>query len=217
MWKCRVHVRELDRVLSQGPKLLNAHIARMVVLYHDLQLELFATAADRVKELELLTKEHRQMYFIRRSIGTIAEFAEEVRLLDQLPEFTEIKRGFDGVTIKRWDKSVRFFNRREPYIEKIRNDFGGHFGLKAAIHAIENLTPYAALLEFNVDSVRRRAGVKMEFAGELVALAMGRHRLAKDSNDHYRLMFRLTLAAGGHSARLVHMLALLYLEQRFTG
>src|SRR5207249_2273764 len=66
MWKYRVFVRELDRVFSRGPKLLNAHIARMVVLYHDLQLEMFATAADRVKELELLTKEHLQMYFIRR-------------------------------------------------------------------------------------------------------------------------------------------------------
>src|SRR5439155_15113807 len=36
MWKYRVFVRELDRVFSRGPKLLNAHIARMVVLYHDL-------------------------------------------------------------------------------------------------------------------------------------------------------------------------------------
>jgi hypothetical protein len=52
MWKFRVYVRELDRVFSRGPKLLDAHIARMVVLHHDLQLEMFATAADRVKELE---------------------------------------------------------------------------------------------------------------------------------------------------------------------
>jgi len=217
MWKYRVYVRELDRVFARGPRVLNAHIARMVVLYHDLQLEMFATAADRVKELELLTKEHRQMYFIRRSVGTLAEFAEETRLLDELPEFREIKRGLDKDTRKRWDKSVRFFKRREPYIEKIRNDFGGHFGLKAALHAVDNLTPYPACLEYNRDSVRRRAGVKMEFAGELVALAMGRHRLSQESQDHLRLMFRLTLAAGGHSARLVHILALFWLEARFKG
>ena len=132
-----------------------------------------------------------------------------------VPEFGEFKRGLGSDDLRMWNKSVRFFKRREPYIEQIRNDFGGHFGLKAAIHAIESLTSYPAALEYRRDFVRRRAGVKMEFAGELVALAMGRHRLGKESQDHYRLMFRLTLAAGGHSARLVHMLALAYLEPRF--
>jgi hypothetical protein len=102
-------------------------------------------------------------------------------------------------------------------IEKIRNDFGGHFGLKAAIHAVENLTSYPACLEYSRDSVRRRAGAKTEFAGELVALAMGRHPLAKQSKDHFRLMFRLTRVAAGRAAQLVHMLALLHLEPRFRG
>ena len=34
-------------------------------------------------------------------------------LLDELPEFSEVKRGFDADTRKRWNKSVRFFKRRE--------------------------------------------------------------------------------------------------------
>lgn len=43
MWKVRAYVRELNRVFSLVRSFWNAHIARIVVLYHDLELELFAT------------------------------------------------------------------------------------------------------------------------------------------------------------------------------
>jgi hypothetical protein len=40
-----------------------------------------------------------------------------------------------------WDAAIRFFDTNEPLLRSIRNDIGGHFGLKAALNALSMLQP----------------------------------------------------------------------------
>ena len=106
------------------------------VLYEDLRLETMAASEVSLPMLEAIGLEHRRIYFARRSIGTLREMAETVRLLDALPTFLPIKDDFDETSAIRWRKAVRFFLKWEPYIERIRHDVSGHFGLKPAVFAL---------------------------------------------------------------------------------
>ena len=101
---------ELRQVFrSEENRIVDAHIARLCVLYEDLNLELSAITADDIPE-------YRRYYFLRRSIGTLCEFAEGVRLLNACPEFEEIKTTFDAHAAETWDLAVTFFkNPRGRY------------------------------------------------------------------------------------------------------
>ena len=85
-WKSKFYVKELDRVFTNG-SLLDAHISRVAVLYEDLRLEMMAASEVSLPTLDTIGMEHRRIYFARRSIGTLRELAEAIRLLDELPEF----------------------------------------------------------------------------------------------------------------------------------
>ena len=93
-WKSKFYVKELDRVFTNG-SLLDAHISRVAVLYEDLRLEMMAASEVSLPTLDTIGMEHRRIYFARRSIGTLRELAEAIRLLDELPEFQPVRDSFD--------------------------------------------------------------------------------------------------------------------------
>src|SRR5207245_1022653 len=109
--------------------LLDAHVARLCVLFEDLRIETYAIIEDSLPTLDFTGEAYRRNYFLRRSIATVVEIAEEIRLLDQLDVFKRIKFSFDEAAFDKWNKAVRFFRRYEPFLELVRNDIGGHFGL----------------------------------------------------------------------------------------
>jgi hypothetical protein len=63
-WKFRIYVQPLDRVFHPG-NALDAHIARVAVLYEDLRLENLAASEDSIPKLDRnpdrrLSREQRQ-------------------------------------------------------------------------------------------------------------------------------------------------------------
>jgi hypothetical protein len=216
-WKWKVYVNTLDRVfggVSKEEKELNAHMMRVSVLHEDLRIENLALAEPSLPGLDTIGVDYRRMYFIRRSIATVREFAEALPALDSCAGFHSIKNRLNETERAMWDKSVRFFRRNYLYIQKIRNDFGGHFGYGPAWHAVKNLQETVAVLEYKHSSVGRRIQIRLKFAGEVVAIGMGHHKRGDTSKDHFRLMFRLALAAFAHSTRCVELLTLIYFEPR---
>jgi hypothetical protein len=140
MIKSRIRAKNLQHVFTlPSERLLHAHIARLSVLYEDLRIETYGIIEESLPALDFTDEAYRRNYFLRRSIATLFEFAEELRLLHRLDNFAEIQSKFDELSLKRWNKAVRFFGRHERYFEKVRNDIGGHFGLNAAIHAISDI------------------------------------------------------------------------------
>jgi hypothetical protein len=216
-WKYLILVSRLNRVFGRGSQRLNAHIMRVAVLYEDMRLENIAAAEESIPALDKIGKEYRLFYFIRRSIATVREFAEALPALDAAEEFVEIRARFSTSDRKSWDKSVRFFRRNYKYIQKIRNDFGGHFGFAPARHAAKELNDTAVTLEFEANRLGRRVNVRHKYAGEIVALGMGHHKRGATSKDHFRLMARLALAGFAHAARCVHFLTLYYIAPQFEG
>ena len=88
-------MRELTKVFPSGhDEMLHAHILRLAVLYEDLRIELYGIAEDSMPKLDGTDERYRKNYFLRRSIATLVEFAETVRILNECDEFQPIKDSF---------------------------------------------------------------------------------------------------------------------------
>jgi hypothetical protein len=157
-------------------------MARLYVLYEDLRIEAFGCAADYIKGVDILDPPddysskaqvgaYRRHYFLRRSIGTMYEFAEGLRILDANEEFAEIKAQWPPELKTLWDSGISFFHEKEAFIKKVRHDVGGHFSSSAALYAAKHLlegTP--GVLELSYDD-QGRMDAKFHFAGAIAAAA----------------------------------------------
>src|SRR5262249_51580354 len=160
-------------------------------LYEDLRIELFAIREDSIPGIDVLDPadenaesrdigKYRRNYFLKRSVGTLYEFAEGLRLLNSCPDFAQIKSAFDDETKRSWDAASEFFNSEEVLVKRVRNDIGGHFGSKAAIYATAKLSPKAVgKIEFRVDPHDAR----LNFAGDIAAAAFNRHLPGATAED----------------------------------
>jgi hypothetical protein len=143
----KIRAKRINQIFRHGSD-YDSRLARLAVLYEDLRLENLGASAKSIDALDSSGVDVRRVYFIRRSIATVREFAEALRLLDEYPEFAPIRAKFDSQRQTMWGKSnERFFARREPYFGRIRNDFGGHFGEPAARFAINHLHDGAVAFE----------------------------------------------------------------------
>jgi hypothetical protein len=204
-------MRELSRVFAgQGP-ILAAHIARVCVLYEDLRIELYATAEPSIALLDKTDEHYRRHYFLRRCIATLFEFAEALRLLDARKEFHTVKTNFNAPLVESWDGAVNFFGKHEALLKLVRNDIGGHFGLKAAVYGVANVDPS------NPEKIEVREGnVYLHFAGEIAAAATMQH-LEGPTVAHKFENFMQTVVVPGfkHATKSVQCVAVAYLWERF--
>ena len=119
--------------------MFSAKIARLCVLYEDLRIELLAIEAEAIPELDAVSSEIRRHYFLRRSIATLHEFSQALRLVNESNEFqNRVKTQFDAASSHRWQMAIRFFDRVDKLLRDVRNDVGGHFGLIAALYAVRH-------------------------------------------------------------------------------
>ncbi len=133
----------LGKLLHGQDKMIHAHIARLAVLYKDLRIEVHEIVEPSVPLLDATDERYCKNYFLRRCIATLVEFAETVRLLDECDVFKPIKKGLDKKIRPYWSGAVRFFRQHEPFLKKVRNDIGGHFGSMAADCAVRHVGPEA--------------------------------------------------------------------------
>jgi hypothetical protein len=225
----QTRVAELRRIFRSDQKqLIDAFIARLCVLYEDLRIELFAISADGIPLLDILDPaeensepqnrgKYRRYYFLRRSIGTLYEFAEGLRLLGNRPELAQVLATSDADITALWNEAINFFRSKERIIEQVRNDIGGHFGSKAAIYAVAKLTPEAVgKVELRYDRQRLRVGFRLNFAGDIAATAFVRHLPGATVQEKVENFMQGVLAEGySHATNSADVLAALHLWPRF--
>jgi hypothetical protein len=205
-------MRELTKVFRSGPgEMVHAHVGRLAVLYEDLRIELHGIAEPSMPMLDGTDERYRANYFLRRSIGTLVEFAETIRLLNTCDEFQPIKENLNKDIRPYWDKGVCFFQRHEGFFRNVRNDIGGHFGSVAATFAVRNVSPEAVgKLEVRADKT-----VRLHFVGELVATATLRHLFGSTNEHKFQRLIRTAILGFRHATRCTHCVTVGYLWERF--
>jgi len=170
----------LRQVFSAGEnRQLNAKLARLCLLYEDLRVEMLGIAEPSIPALDVLNAEehnkdapeqigkYRRYYFVRRSIGTVREFAEALRLIKDDPALQFGAAELDQDAKATLSSAITFFETNEALLTAIRNDLGGHFGQKAALNAIDRLSPDA----FSAIELVDGKDLRLRFAGEIAASA----------------------------------------------
>ncbi len=205
-------MRELTEVFASAyGEMAHAHMARLAVLYEDLRIELTGAAEVSIPILDSTDERYRRNYFLRRSIATLVEFAETIRLLDECPEFRAVRARFNTELKDRWGKGLRFFQRHERFFKNVRNDIGGHFGLTAALYAVTNLKPEAV----GKIEARDERTMHLHFAGELVATATLRNLQASTNEQRFSRLLRTAVTGFRHATECTHCVAFAYLWERF--
>jgi len=205
-------MRALEEVFACGRgEMAHAHMARLAVLYEDLRIELTATATVSIPVLDITDERYRRNYSLRRCIATLVEFADTIRLLDKCPEFQAVKPRFGAEAGKYWDRGLRFFQRHEQLLKRVRNDIGGHFGQEAAVFAVANFRPDAV----GKIELRDERTIHLNFAGEVVATAFFRHLLGSTPEQKFSRLLRTVKVGFRHATRCTHCVAFGYLWERF--
>jgi len=208
----KIRMRELRKVFPAdvNSRDLSARIVRLCVLYEDLRIELMAIAQKSIRVLDATDRRYTKNYFLRRSIATLFEFAEGLRLLNDSKEFSGVIASFPQDIRERWDAAVGFFKDNEDFLQKIRNDIGGHFGEEAARFTISNLdTDAVGKIEI------KGRHIHLHFAGELAATATSRHLPGRNSQEKFSALLQKCVAGYKQATTCVHSLAVVYLWSKF--
>jgi hypothetical protein len=131
---------------------------------------------------------------VRRSIGTIREFAQALRLINDDPDFQPNALKYVEEAKATWDSAITFFEKNESLLRAIRNDIGGHFGHRAALNALDKLRPDAYS---SIELVDGRE-LRLQFAGELAASALLRHLQNDDIKEYKALLRAITYLTNQH-------------------
>ena len=213
--KSKTLFKEIRRVFFFSE--MHALIARLSVLYEDLRIETFGIIEEELPRLDYTDKSYRKNYFLRRSVGTLIEVAEAIRMLDQNPDFQLVKASFDDRHRIRWNRAIRFFKRFQPLLQLVRNDIGGHFGHAAARYAIQNMESSVVGRIEIAREAPNRAGVKLHFAGEIVVNAMLRHRRSDAPEVYVSRLYRIIALGYGQAIKSIDSINAYYLWNRFRG
>ncbi len=214
--KTLIRMKELRSVFaSSSCEVLQANIARFAVLYEDLRIETLAIAESSIPKLDSTDVRYRRNYFLRRSIATLVELAETLRLLNGDKDFAIIKAGFRPEIRQMWEEASEFFDSNEGIFGKVRNDIAGHFGVSAALYAVSNLLPTAVgKIEIVFDDAHR-FDAKLQFAGEIVSTASFRHIPGATSEQKASYLIGRAVAGYRHATRCVQAVTVSHLWEKF--
>ena len=203
-------------------------VARLCVLYEDLRIETFACAAESLPRLDVLDPveegdgspmavgRYRRNYFLRRSIATIKELIDSLEQLERNSEFVRIRNDFDAEVRALWDESFGYLDGQKAFMNKLRDDVGGHFGEQAAAYSVSHFSPDAiGRLEFRMDDQRHRTEPRLLFAGEIAATAMLRHLPGGGPPVEIQRMIKNCAECYRHATSCVHAVIATILVPRF--
>lgn len=193
---------------------LHALVACLCVLFEDLRIEINGQIEEDLKRLDECGTTYRNLYFLRRSIATLHEFAEILRDLDRLPSFQLIRLRFDVGSEIQWKRATTYFRKYSSYIARLRNNVGGHFGKQAGEGVIKALHPDATgALEVLLNEKGGRA--RLLFASELAATGLLDHVAGSDPAAKIRRLFKHALVAYRFAITAVDCVSVTYLWDRF--
>jgi len=209
--------KKLREVFDPARLEFNAILGRLSVLFEDLRIEEYASRIDGLGQLDDVGRGYRKIYFLRRSIATLVEFASAIEMLDQRPEFRKLKRDFNADCTSRWNESVKYFIDWKKYLSEIRADFGGHFDHGSACHAIAEMHPETVgeLVVVKHDE-EKTGGVRLKYAMEIVGSAMTRRKPAdQEDRTYFHEMFVVVRAGSQMAVKAIHTLSVVYLLEKF--
>lgn len=213
--KSKTYFKALNRVLTDSD--LDIKVARLAVLYEDLQVEVRGIAARRLKYLDFTDEKYRRLYFIRRAVATLVEYGGALVRLDQCPEFAKIRERFSPRELQQWSEAKHFFDENKAVLANVRNHIGGHFQEKASAYALSNMHPQAvAKIEIVRAPRDNRVGIKLKFVGELAATALTAHKEEKTTEEFINLLVKLTREGFAHAVIVVHSVSNFYLIEKMT-
>ncbi len=185
--------------------------------FEDLRIEEYGSRLDTLDDLDVVAKGYRKIYFLRRSIATLVEFAGAVEMLDQRPEFRKIKKGFDRDIQKRWTDAAEYFREWKGYLSEIRADFGGHFDHGSALHAVREMHPdTVGKLVVVLHDDEKTGGVRLKYAMEVVGTAMTRRKPDdQQTPEWFHDMFVVVRTGYNEAVKAVHALSVMHLLARF--
>jgi hypothetical protein len=194
---------------------MHVQLARLAVLYEDLQIEFAGANEDSLQPLDRTDRNTRRFYFVRRTLGTLVEVGGALHKLNMNPEFKRIKRGMKKGERQGWDSAAKFFSKKHEFLNHWRNDIGGHFLDRAAEFAVSDIHEKTVGV---IEVYRRGSGadVKMPFAYELVAVAMTRARGAKTEDEFLNEAFTFLRDAVRHAISAIQIVTAVYLFDRFV-
>lgn len=103
---------------------------------------------------------------------------------------------------------MRFFDRTDDLLKKVRNDVGGHFGFDAALYAVRKIRHDAGSLEiateFVADEKEPRVTAKLNFVGEIAATVFFRHLTGPTRELKARYFLRKLVLADWHAVLAVN-------------
>jgi len=189
---------------------VRACVARLSVLYEDLRIETSGMYGESLPHFDVNGKVYRRLYFLRRAILSACEFAEALRLLDECPDFKSVKARLAPELSARWDQGVYVYSQHEPFLKKVRNDIGGHFGHAAAKYAIENLVP-TTIGRIRIE--KKEKTIHLYFAEEIAATAMKRNLSSEDAE--FSQLSSTAVACFKAATECVHCIVISELWERF--
>jgi hypothetical protein len=154
---------------------MQMQIARLCVLYEDLQLDTQGALAERASQLDDNSHYYRVFYFVRRTLATLYEIERGIKNLDKNGAFKKILKSWSNGEQKEWKIAVKFFQgANSQFLHAFRNDVGGHFDEAAASYAIRHLEPHDIASIELFSKGPNHADVRFWFARALVGHAMMR-------------------------------------------
>jgi hypothetical protein len=219
----------VDRIfrINSEKRLLDAQLARLCVLFEDMRIEITGMLEVSLPKLDILDPKpkygddaipqglgkYRRLYFTRRSIATVREFTEALRLLDENDQFESVRAKFTEKQHRAWGEARSYFHKSmTAQIDAIRNDIGGHFGQSAALKAIVLFKPDNLTKLEVVDGKDYR----LHFANEVVASALCAHLPDQDPERYAEFLHDVMLKAYGHCVGCVKVLVEAELGNRFN-
>src|SRR5689334_8358442 len=93
---------------AHSEDLIHQRVARVIVLYEDLRLEVFGISADQeqIPRLDISGYRYRELYFIRRAMITLNEFTHAIYNLQSLKSFKQFKRAVGRNGLEPWQQAV---------------------------------------------------------------------------------------------------------------
>lgn len=198
----------LFRGNDKSEREMMTQLARVCVLYEDIQIEFVAATANAMPELDRIGAHARKLYFIRRSLATLMELDGAFHQLNKNDDFKVVRAWMKHWHQQLWDDGIKFFAANKQFLKDWRNDVGGHFHQSAATFALADLHPQAVGL---VEIFLRGSGAdaRLPFAADLVGSAMAKLKPKGQSDEEFfKEAFSLTVTATKHVVEMVGVLTL---------
>lgn len=206
---------------DHGPSRFYAQLARLCVLHEDLRLEIIEIhEPPRSREF---THFAYRLYFWRRAIATLQEFSDALVHLDKQDSFDLIRNRLDPQELAIWNDAIKHFKSIKPQLEHVRNDIGGHFGLKAAMGALQRLA-YAEQgestgsiedCELEGASPYFHVPLRLHFASDIAAAAMVETSKSRDWAGVENVLKQLWAESHQHAYQSVRLIVATHLWDRF--